>query len=144
MDETIHAYTAGIIDGEGTISIVRNKPHRNNKSPTYDPKVFVTNTNLEALMFLKKIYGGSLTKMTRVKKVWTTCYRWSIGAKEVGTFLKSIVPYLIIKKVQGLLLLEFLEARTLVRYPRGSFESKDELPLREAYFQRMWKLNHSD
>lgn len=76
MKETLKAYMAGLIDGEG--SIMLSKQH------SYDefrmPVISLTNTSFNIIDLLKKTFGGTICnqKLYQVHhtpaKIWRVCY----------------------------------------------------------------------
>lgn len=87
--ETDLAWTAGIMDGDGCISM------KGNSGPFKAPIVVIDNTDLEILNHLISLYGGGLTK----KKVYSEKHRqawsWRIyGSQKVIVFLSAILPYM--------------------------------------------------
>lgn len=93
-------YLAGFFDGEGSIGIYRY----------LEPTVQLGLTNEEMLRNLQNQWGGSVTKYkckTNRKPAWG----WSLYSKaQIKPFLEAILPYLILKKQEALVMLEFIES----------------------------------
>lgn len=106
----IHAYTAGIIDGEGCIYLC---PPKGKKSMHL--MISVANTSLWLCEWLKFQYGGCVYNKPRSNPMHSKCYQWEIYAKQAGEFLKIILPYLNLKHPQAELAIKFQQAR---RYGR--------------------------
>jgi hypothetical protein len=105
-DKTKWSYLAAMIDGEGCISISR-APIRF-KSPTYYPQVRVAGTSLELMKWLVRYFGGNYYASDQGTS--RTLYTWQVnGAKNRKTVLLGVLPYLIIKREQAKLMLQFLE-----------------------------------
>lgn len=81
--DTQLAYAAGLIDGEGSIMIQRGVM----------PILVVTNCNQSCLEFLHALFGGGLHPDS-----YKGCFRLSLCGAEASNALKSILPYLIVKK----------------------------------------------
>jgi hypothetical protein len=97
------AYLAGIVDGEGTITIVTmgkwSKKQR--KKYFYQRAVAcISNTDYKLLDYLKSLDLGGLSYDKRQgKSHWKQSFQWSLSSPAtVYTFLKAIEPYLVIKK----------------------------------------------
>ena len=140
--ETVElAYSAGLIDGEGYIGIIRTKPNSDDKSPRIEPKIQVTMCDRKALDYLKEVFGGTLILRASNKKKWKDRYIWTLTNKEklreVG---KKLLPFLKTKKEQIVLLLSFLDDCPSKRRGR-SIVSYEELLKREEFHQKMKKLN---
>lgn len=102
------AYVAGIFDGEGCISIQRNKPHAGGKSPCYALHVSVSNTDKRIINFLLELVGGGSCKHNNEKRPnQRLCYDWRVQARVAVRFLKAIRPYLLLKAEQADLAIEF-------------------------------------
>ena len=102
-------YTAGIIDGDGCISIgcKRNKK--------YALSVQVVNTNYNLMKYLKETWGGGISKHTTNRRKWKDSYMWSSSLINLSGFLKEISPYLKLKKSKQKLALSLGLTRICVR-----------------------------
>jgi hypothetical protein len=102
--ETDIAYMAGLVDGEGTISITPKKD-----THTFRPFIEITNTDplmIEWLhrYFWQKVRKGETDLHRPVFKVHLTGYG-------ITPFLERIKPYLTAKKIQCSLLIAFINLR---------------------------------
>lgn len=83
------AYTAGLIDGEGSVSLTQN--HRYERR---SPNVSLTSTSRELIDFLVETYGGC----ARVQKVYQDHHRqawvWSVRQNQALAFLDRVLPYM--------------------------------------------------
>lgn len=62
MEEVVKAYLAGIVDGEGTVTLMK---HHKNETPI--PFVGIANNNFELLKWIKTEVGGNIcTKKKRL------------------------------------------------------------------------------
>jgi len=106
----ILVYTAGIIDGEGSIYIrTITAGHKDTALA-----VFVTNTEEWLCQWLKMQYGGTVHIMNVGKKEhWKTGYRWWITSNKALEFLKLVLPYLNLKRPQAELAINYQENRKL-------------------------------
>ena len=100
------AYTAGIVDGEGTIKLRTNKSY-------YEVEVFVTNTNEWLIQWLKMQFGGRiyLMKDSSRKPNARDGFRWRLISRQASEFLKLILPYLQIKRPQAELAIAYQKRR---------------------------------
>lgn len=106
--DTEYAYIAGIMDGEGTIAL---QLVAKNHSKSYAKKVLVTNTDRRLLDWIRlKTRVGIVAPKTKPKegKNWKQCYELSVSACEMKRFLEPLMPYLLIKKRQAEVMLEFI------------------------------------
>lgn len=125
--ETELAYLAGIIDGEGTITLEWSG-RRASKSllPGLRPTVHIANTDENLIQYcidlLRKLKVKPQIKSqpagykTRQKR----CYWLKIqGLAKVKRILKPILPYLVAKELHARLLLEFVQHRGDPRLAKG-------------------------
>lgn len=140
---TLLAYTAGIIDGEGSIGLHRKFQRT---SPTSQKKsiqmvVAVGNTNEWLINLLYMQFGGSLrlrkprADMPNQKKLW----EWSITNNKASNFLALILPYLTIKRPQAELAIQFQNRRK----GRGHALSDEQRAIDEANRILMSSYNQS-
>lgn len=90
MEDWVVGYAAGILDGEGSVCLVRLKPNEQ-KAPT----VYVSSTTPEILEVLKKHFGGWITKGGDPKKDnHRRIYQWVLQHGRALKFLELVEPYL--------------------------------------------------
>lgn len=100
-------YSAGFFDGEGTVyAATRNSPSR--KRPSATILVCISNTNLASLEAHKEKWGGSIYGKKR-REGHQPIYQWVLCTKKSYDFLKSILPFLIIKKEVVQKAIEYME-----------------------------------
>lgn len=95
------AYLAGFFDGEGYVGISSDHPKWKNGDVYYRLRINVAQKNPVVLLRLKSIYGGTLHQGK--DGVW----KWYADGKMGCSFLSDIFPFLVIKKQQVELALEF-------------------------------------
>ena|SRR3990167_8609842 len=108
------SWLAGIVDGEGCIQIVRMW-RRTDYS--YRPEIHITNTNkliLNETSKLIEIITGKKTKMFPTKNGNPKIvYRVRLQDKNSClALIKSLLPFLIGKRKQAIILLEYLKAKS--------------------------------
>jgi hypothetical protein len=106
-DEKILIYMAGIIDGEGCLSIelqAANKSCR--KVDYYIPRMSVINTSYPLIEWLTKNFGGKhhIRKKEAKHKL---IYVWNIFGQHLEDVVKAILPYMIIKADAAKIILEY-------------------------------------
>lgn len=109
------AYAAGIIDGEGCISMFESlqsansvKPKiRNARGLRYRYKVIVKMVDHEAVQLLYEIFGGSLywnpLQKLRARQRFPQI-TWTVGEIRAVVCLRQLLPYLRLKRKQAELL----------------------------------------
>lgn len=143
-------YTAGIIDGEGSIVITKaRRNHLKYKCPHHILMVTCANTYRPIIDWLSETFGASKTnrKRRRNHPYWKISYEWQITANKALVFLKMIYPYLRIKKVQATLAIKFqtekMQKRTFVNSgtKKGHTLTPETLAFREKIYEKMHFLN---
>lgn len=141
ITEPQKAYIAGIIDGEGSITISRKIDKTMRAGVAYRPYVPVTNTDRRLLDWLFETTGlgnvrpNAIPKNPNHKPSW----RWELWSQQAHQLLLNILPYLILKKEQAILLIEFMER---VRYGVGrNGLTDDELKFQSDIYNKLVILN---
>ena len=126
MQSKNSGYTAGILDGEGCISIYISKrwDGRQNKHvyrPVLEISIYQADDRL--IKWLVFHYGGASYEHT-MKNSSRPGYQWTAPrGKAREDFLLEILPYLLLKKEQALLALDYM------RLPRTWDQSKKRFDL---------------
>ena len=133
-NDTCIAYIAGLFDGEGNIMI--NKVIKNKKT-YYFLSINITNVNLDSLEYVKKIFNiGSISIGNRKRKNnHRVVYKLRIYSNEASFFLEKILPFLIIKKEQALLAIDFQKRLLCARL------TPEELNIRQSIKNKISNLN---
>jgi hypothetical protein len=132
------AWMAGFFDGEGCITIRSTK-----KQPTPSSLLTVCNTKKESLKVFQFYFGGKILYrdlLNRRKQNKKPEYRWNCPKREDVEFIKTILPFLVIKRTQANLFLEFQKTR-IRGSGNGNRLSKEELQIRKKIYGRMKILN---
>lgn len=91
IDVELIAYTAGLIDGEGTVGLVRNRK----QDPYRRPYISVSSTTYEMMTFLKEHYDGYIINQKTYKAHHKQAWMWRLPDTKSLALLKQILPYLI-------------------------------------------------
>jgi hypothetical protein len=103
------AYLAGIIDGEGCIAIRKSKRTGTCKSTRYAAAVTVGNTSCHLIEQLVGTFGVGCVTYRYPTKTKRACYLWSLPSRGAREVLRAVQPYLIVKREQAAVLLEFID-----------------------------------
>jgi hypothetical protein len=134
LSEAEKGYLAGIIDGEGTLRVMRSL------KKWYAPFIQITNTNEALMEWLQQLlgtqgYGRIYHDKCRKLPNHKTKFVYNIASVQgVKQILDQIAPLLVIKKEQAKLLLEFIAMK----------EEKADygvLPREKEIFEELTKLN---
>lgn len=139
------AWAAGFIDGEGTICIQRRTREKRNRE--YAVALTAENTDPAALLLLMKLFGGYVYQRSIRRKHHfgkRPIFSWKAHRGNIGSVLKALLPYLILKKPQAELALAF-ERMKQRRQPgigsRGCPFEAEEIAWRESIYLQMRELN---
>jgi hypothetical protein len=119
MSEVEKAYIAGLMDGEGCITIMKSSPKRRSISFSYRVAIEIGMTDGGQMEYCQRVTGlGYITRAKVHSRL--NCrdrWQWTIPKDGVYELLPQIYPYLVLKKPQAALALEFI---SMVGVPRKS------------------------
>lgn len=113
---TKNAYMAGILDGEGCLTICRSYNNKHDGSPDYScyryqAAIRITNSSEKLFKWVTKHFGGSYRFKPNAGNLENSGLigEWSFtgGNKAMEKFLLLILPYLVMKPDQAKLLIRF-------------------------------------
>ena len=135
------ARIAAFIDGEGYVGVGKMRDNRY-PSPRHILIVSVSNTDMRLMDYLLQFSGAvhPLVKPPEGKN-WKQCYYWKSEQKEAVLLLKLILKYLLLKKKQAELGIEFYETCFNGYECIGKKLSPAILNRRESYYIRLKRLN---
>ena len=136
--EVEKAYLAGIIDGEGCLSVSKEKSPKGEYKILYKAHLKITNTNQKLIQWLEKIIGKCYIKTDKGDPKWKLRFSWIMTDRDkMFPLLKEILPYLILKKKQAKLILKLRKGKQ----KKGIAFDVEERKFREKLYQSMKKLN---
>lgn len=104
----LYSYLAGLFDGEGTIRINAGKNIKSYTNIRYSPAIAIGMSDEKVMKLISKTFGGKIHKECVLNR--KTMYRWGTsGRKKVLKIVKTLLPYLKVKKPQALLIIKFCE-----------------------------------
>jgi hypothetical protein len=94
------AYAAGLIDGEGCISVSR---HSTKSGYIYAVRVEVGMSikAMTVLQWLAKHFGGTIRKTRKGSQQWAEAHAWGLFGQKATPFLMRILPLLKLKQEQA-------------------------------------------
>lgn len=130
------AYAAGFFDGEGCVSISRTQ-RKDCNGPTYCLAVIVGQINVEPLLFLQNRWGGSISHRIRPPP-YSNVFDWRTQADSAASFLRSLLPYLILKQERAKLAINF----QALKGGQGKYRGDSNRPvLFEEFYGEMRAMN---
>jgi hypothetical protein len=133
ISNTVAAWMAALIDGEGTVMLVRHAwgaatlaryPSRAN-SVSYRPRVGIYNTDkrlMDAIVAktgVDRVYAHRISSANGRDQRAKVAYEWRINATECRWLLPIVLPWLVCKVEQANLLLEALDLMATRRPIKG-------------------------
>ena len=127
QQETLLAWLAGILDGEGSIGFNVRKRHKTERGltkPHILPWVSVSSTSFEIIQRCQDVcalvgIGVNVVRNGRPTKANNTVWQLCIGgAKRVGALLPLVIPYLAFKGDKAKAVLSFIESRKKTGYTK--------------------------
>lgn len=133
----IHAWAAGIVDGEGCIRIDKGNPTVANRlaNPTYALCVSVKMTDFATVEKLRDLFGGSITDEIREKG--RPLKRWEVRGELAKKTLELIYPYLVTKQLQAQKGIEFQINK---QYKKGRLVSQEYLEAQEFAYKEISEI----
>jgi len=134
------SYVAGFFDGEGSICI--SESHRRDRFVEYVLFCGIGNTYFPILVYLKDMFGGSLHLNLSSKKrkdTYLPFLQWYISGNKAVKFLKTILPYLIVKKSQAIVGIAFQEFKAS---KRGGKHDPTRFPRMKLYKEQLLIARH--
>jgi hypothetical protein len=141
LTETEKAYLAGLIDGEGCLTITKQKMHEC-ISYSYAILVIVSMTDERVIRYLHKTTGlGTVHFVPPPKTEYKDQWSWQLSRFQALDLIAAIVDYLIVKQDEARLILEFAK----IPIQRRKFGAIDPATsaLRESYRIRVMNLKHT-
>jgi hypothetical protein len=126
-------YIAGIIDGEGSIRLARDR-----RSASLNPHVDAGNTPVALPAWLSQTTGLGTIDLERRGGNRRDLWRWSLNIDEMAPLLTAVRDNLIVKWEQATILLEFLATE----WSRPL--SVEQQVLRAIMFEDMAELNRKE
>lgn len=135
------SYLAGIIDGEGSISIeIQSQSVRHNRNcDYYSLRLLVVNTNMPLLTWIEANFGGTIRARPLVANR-RACYVWNLCSHKAAAVLAACQPYMIIKAAHVEVFLEFAAtmSRSHYRLSDELLERRRELYLRLKHINKTY------
>ena len=111
MKKTDLAYMAGIFDGEGCIVIHKSKPRQRGINPSYVIEINLANTNEWIVRQFHFSFGGNVYLRKRQTETSREIWAWQISANQALLCLKTLLPYLKLKRGQAEIAIKFQEEK---------------------------------
>ena len=108
MENLDKAWLAGIIDGEGSIFVMKQKRNDRERDTNYILRISVDSTDPYMAKECLKIAGGvQITQSSDKRPNCSDRLKWQINGTQASRLLKELLPYLRVKFYQAALAIEF-------------------------------------
>lgn len=136
LKATDYAYIAGIIDGEGSIQVYKHEKG----TSWFDLEVGVSNNDKQICEYLKQKIGGCLFAV-KATKSHNLSFRWCCKCQMAKRLLEKLIPFLIAKKNQAILAVDFQNKKTEHLTNGGRFlRSTEQKEYEEWVFMRLKEM----
>ncbi len=143
ISQTLLAYLAGIIDGEGYIGI-KKYSGKNCVSPTFHERITVCMSEKYILDIFKKNFGGYIhtrkfkNKIIKTNKIG---YAWETTDRKAANIIMVFLPYLKVKKEQAKIVLKLRKSKETYKKPSHKKMAKNILTFREKIYNDIKKIH---
>ena len=135
MSQSVAAYIAGFVDGEGYLGL---QPNHSFGEPYYQPVLKIANTNREIMDWFHRSFGGSLYVRKYEDSKNKDGHVWSLNGRKLRPFLAVITPFLRIKRRQAEILIE--KYRLQDRHQGTPYSPEEKTRIQNLY-EEMRSLN---
>lgn len=148
------ARLAAYIDGEGSISIHKNRAQEAlGKSVMHSLTVHVTNTDPRMIVWIYETFGvglafqkqkcPSIVAYMGAGKKWRQVHIWQVEARLAAQILEGCMPFFIIKREQAEIAIAFQKTKVLHNCGRrGDRTPPNVIQMREQMAQKVRELKH--
>lgn len=140
--EVFWSYMAGLMDTDGSFTISKRKSPTHMVSPLYSVLIQLTSIDIKCINHILENFQGGKVRLRKGKNCKTGfCYRFVLtNTENVARFCKKIMPFLVLKKRQAEIMINFCENKKEIKYCKGGI-SELELEFREKCREEIIKLN---
>lgn len=140
------AYVAGIVDGEGHVGVAKTKQTGSMRSTRYAGVLIVGNTSRQLIEELVAVFGIGSISYRRGSERTKGFFLWAIQSRNARDVLVRVRPYLVVKRAQADLVIEFVDGFESFKGGRagkfgGQTVSERELARRSRIYEELRRLN---
>lgn len=138
-DYNVDIYTAGLFDGEGSVSLCKIKSGNSFRAP----RVSISSTTYELMCFLKDEYGGYISNKRVYKDHHLQSYVWAPSSLPVAfEFLRRIRPYM--REPEKMRRVDLILDKYKKVTPRNGRYSEVQLAEKHAFEKEFFKNTTKD
>ncbi len=137
--ELTYSYITGFFDGEGSVGVYE-------KGKRINLSISITNTNIEILIKIKKIFGGKIEIKKKIENRKEVRILTIVNREQSKFFLEKILPYSTVKRQQIEYALKYLE---LTKSYHGGKSYSVQIPIeeqkiREFFINKLKEMKHTE
>lgn len=137
MNSVDLAWAAGLIDGEGCITVAKQCERRDVGKYRYKAKIIVAMSHKETILRLQHLFGGCVSQR-KTKEGRKRIDVWEVSCNSAFRTLEKIAPFLFTKKEEAAVL---LRSETLMTCgTKGKRLSEDVKLARVALYEELKRL----
>ena len=138
MKEVDLAWAAGFFDGEGCVHLTRRQ-RKKSKNIEYELRLSIAQAVKLPLEKWEILFGGQITIINPKNEI-NKFFIWQVSSLDTLKILKLLEPYLILKKEQANVALEF-EKLYIGKGNRNKL-TEENINKRQALYLRLKELKH--
>jgi len=132
------AYLAGIIDGEGWITIIRGGNAKGRRKYAYQILLGCSMTRPEVVQLLRSTFQGTIALTAPRNEKHSPQFRWEVRSQQAAGAIKMLRPFLILKTKQADLALAIQETMQFAGkiVPTNIWEARDKMKAQMTILNR--------
>jgi hypothetical protein len=133
------AYAAGLIDGEGCVTVEAPGTDKSGRWKAGRVKIIVQMTTPDVLRWLKETFGGCFQERKTIRPWQQPVHYWAVTGKQAGLLLEHLLPYMRVKGPQAKVAITFYRAQ--LPHTTGQRASPEYLAVLRDLKAQMLELN---
>jgi len=105
------AYAAGLIDGEGCLTISVRRPEGRRKAVHHCVRLSIGMTHLPVLRRLRSWFGGQISPVKKQKTFHKQAHEWRLWSNQALDCIEQLLPYLVVKRAEARVFLQYKKWR---------------------------------
>jgi hypothetical protein len=133
------AYLAGLIDGDGTVTIDKSLIRGNEK---YTPWLCICSTDLSTIKWVVSVFGGQYYKLRVKSDKHKDPYQWmACGSSHIQKIAEGVLPYLRVKRERMENLLAYLRLGA-ERIPSLRSDLREQAQYLSSQVEPLYRTDH--
>ena len=144
MEEVEKAYMAGIVDGEGYVGIKKATLRKDCHHPCYHARIQIRMVDEPAIHFIASTLGGNYYSEKPHAEKGKPLFCYQASDLRAGEILRTLLPFLRVKKAQALNVLAFRELQSQGKQYRTKVVGLRNFPNKYGVVRQVRNLAFSD